>query len=720
MATAAIVQTYLIALGRSPEPSAVQRWTTFLHSGHSLADMVSEIASSAEFNGLHGSAANCNFHTIRTLFRKASGKKLTKAEAARVVAYWLMRRPAKDVVLSLCKARTAQFGSHMFPLLYPNSARPMNSEAYRIWVQDFETDQRERIDGPQSRNDVERSTRQPTISIFMDCSTTDLCAATKSIESLRSQSCQNWELVIVAGACDSKPALERLQELASDSPQIKLLVSPADDSETLPHNAILDAATGEFAAWLDAGDILNSFAILEVVRELQANPGSMLLYTDEDLIDAEGQRSSPAFKTSWNVDLLLAGDWVGGLAVYRVSRVREVGGLRADRHPFERFDLLMRFVESLDPALIRHIPKLLYHRREHDPARIPRFPEALANVGTPAMKSVVERNLYASGSKVEIKGAFLGGRIWPHPVFPVPSPAPLVSIIIPTRDMPDLLGQCIQGLLHRTDYSNLEILVIDNDSSAIGTRLFFAQIAAHERVRVLPFPGDFNWSAANNFGAKAANGSVLLFLNNDIDVTNSDWLREMVSHAIRPSVGIVGAKLYYKDDRLQHGGMMLDNRGNCLHLYRFADPGEPGYLGQLALTRDVSAVTGACLAVRKEVFEELGGFEEQHLKVTWSDVDLCLRAYKHKYRVVWTPFAELRHLECATRGFDTTPERIKRFHKEQEYMSKTWGTRLCEDPFVNPNLTATETGLYLSPRFDHRGQNDTGKRRGRIAVQRPA
>src|ERR1017187_7657602 len=708
MTTAAVVQASLIALGRSPEHSDLQHWTTFLHSGHSIAKMVGEIKASPEFRSLHGPAADCNFDTIRALFRKASGKRLTKVEAARVMAYWLLRRPAEDVVISLCKANASRHGSLVFPLLYPNGASPTDFTAYQNWVHDIEDETR--TVGPPTRDDAELFGYRPTISLLMDCSTAEFSAITKTIESVTNQSYQNWELVIGVGADESWPAFQWLQNLARDSSQVKLVVPPAGCSGSLPRNAILDAASGEFIAWLDEGDLLNPHALLEVVRVLQEHPDSMLLYTDEDLIDPQGQRSSPAFKSSWNPDLLLAGDWVGSLAVYRVSRVKEAGCFRSDSHPFENFDLLIRFVESLDPALIRHIPKPLYHRRDHAPGRSPRFPDALANVGTPAMKRIVEHNVDASGSKIKIKGAFQGGRIWPHPIFPVPSPAPLVSVVIPTRDMPDLLGQCIQGLLHRTDYPNLEILVMDNNSSAIGTRLLFAQLSTDKRVRVLPFPGEFNWSAANNSGAQAANGTVLLFLNNDINVTDDGWLREMVSHGIRPLVGVVAAKLYYKDARLQHGGMVLDKNDNCLHLYRFADPGEPGYMAQLALTRDVSSVTGACMAVRKQVFVELGGFEAQHLKVTWSDVDFCLRARKHKYRVVWTPFAELQHLECATRGFDTTPERIGRFRKEQDYMRRTWGAQLHEEPFVNPNLVATEAGFRLSLRTDYSAA-DNGRRR---------
>ena len=701
IASAAIMQAYLIALGRPPEPAAVNHWNVYLSDGHTMEDFVGEITSSPEFISLHGPPSESRFNTIRNLFRRAAGKRLTKLQAAGVVSSWLMRRSARKVVLNLCDAKVKRAERHVFPLLYPNGASPSDTTAYRCWLEDRE---RAAASGSAEHTDDTFHYR-PTLSLLMNAENASSSAVLESIESIIRQRYDQWELIVAHDAGLSERVRQPLAQLSIERPQIKLVVK-----STRTDDELIQAVSGEFVACVDPGDQLSADALWEVVRLLQQHPETVLVYSDEDVIDATGQRSSPSFKTEWNPDLLLAGDWVGKLAFLRRNRVLEVGGFRGECHPYENFDLLLRFVEAIEPGLIRHIPKLLYHR--HEDAFAERgFPNSLANIGSPGLKRLVEGNLKSSGSPVEIKGTFLGGRIWPHPVFPLPSPAPLVSVIIPTRDMPELLGQCLHGVLHGTDYPELEILIVDNESSQIGTRLLFSQTSADERVRVVPMPGEFNWSAANNLAAKAARGSVLLFLNNDIAISDSDWLREIVSHVVRPTVGIVGAKLYYPDDRLQHGGMAFSRDENCIHLYRYADKGESGYLGQLALTRDVSAVTGACMAVRKPVFEELGGFEDHHLKVTWSDVDLCLKARRHKYRVVWTPFAKLGHFECASRGLDTTPERIRRLQKEQQYMRETWGDALHSDPFVNPNLIATEPGLRLSPTSSDHVSFGNGKQR---------
>jgi GT2 family glycosyltransferase len=683
--SAAIVQSYRIALGRAPEPSALAHWTRFLNDGHSLLEMVAEIVASPEFAAVNGSSRNSRLATIVSLFRRSSGRQLTRAEKADVISNWLMLRSAEKVVFRLCRSKLDNSGSLLFPLLYPTGANPTDDAAYRYWVADFE-----RLLEAQSEQSFEYL---PTFSLIVSSGSTDPDTLTKSIDSALAQRYPNWELIICADPGRAGSGHGSPQALSRHDSRVRFIDCPS--SADTPNSA-LETASGEFVAWLDSGDSLSHWALSEVVRALQKSPQAKLLYTDEDLVDAQGQLSSPVFKTQWNPDLLLAGDWVGSLAVFRRSRVQQVG-LRRGCDQFDRFDLLLRYVDSLDPELICHVAGPYYHRWHTDNEVSRRFPDQMANVGTPELKRIVERHLSECKSEIRLRSSVLGGRWWPRPVFPLPSPAPLVSVIIPTRDMPELLGQCIHGVLSKTDYSDLEVLIIDNDSSAIGTRLLFSHLSADKRVKILPFPGDFNWSAANNMGAQAAQGSVLVFLNNDIEITDSGWLRELISHAVRPSVGVVGAKLNYKDGRLQHGGMVCDGIDNCLHIYRFADIEDPGHLGQLALTRDVFAVTGACMAVRKVVFDELGGFESRDLKVTWSDVDLCLKARARKLRVVWTPFSKLRHLECATRGHDTSPERIRRFLKEQDYMRATWGRVLREDPFVNPYLAATESGLTLSP-----------------------
>jgi GT2 family glycosyltransferase len=273
-------------------------------------------------------------------------------------------------------------------------------------------------------------------------------------------------------------------------------------------------------------------------------------------------------------------------------------------------------------------------------------------------------------------------------IWPLPQPLPLVSVIIPTRDRSELLAQCVEGVLNRTDYANIELLIVDNDSTEAATLALFDRfVGGDKRVRVLHHPGRFNYSALNNAAAREANGEILLLLNNDIDVIESGWLREMISHALRPDVGIVGAKLLYANERIQHAGVVLGPGGNMHHLYCLANKDDTGYFGQLALARTLSAVTGACAAIRRSVFWEVGGLADTNLAVAFNDIDLCLRLGDHGYRVVWTPFAELFHLESASRGPDNSPAKQALFTREWQYMRRTWGSLLeSGDPFHNPNL----------------------------------
>ena len=274
-------------------------------------------------------------------------------------------------------------------------------------------------------------------------------------------------------------------------------------------------------------------------------------------------------------------------------------------------------------------------------------------------------------------------------IWPIPAPEPLVSVIIPTRDRADLLSQCVDGVLHRTEYSNLELLIVDNESVETDTLTLLDRLTHSDgRVRILHHPGVFNYSALNNAAAREARGEVLLLLNNDIDVIESAWLSELVAQAIRPDVGLVGAMLRYPNEQVQHAGMVLGPDGHATHLCRFSSRNDPGYFGQLALPRTLSAVTGACAAIRRAVFFEVGGLDEVNLPVTFNDVDLCLRLGDYGYRVVWTPGAELFHLECATRGLDTAdPAKSERFLRDLKHMRNAWGSLMeSADPFHNPNL----------------------------------
>jgi GT2 family glycosyltransferase len=284
-------------------------------------------------------------------------------------------------------------------------------------------------------------------------------------------------------------------------------------------------------------------------------------------------------------------------------------------------------------------------------------------------------------------------------VRPLPDPPPLVSAIVPTRDRADLLGRCLEGLLHRTDYGPIEVLIADNGSAEEATFRLFATLARDARVRILPMPGPFNYARLNNRAVAEARGEVLLLLNNDTEVLEPGWLREMVSHAVRPEIGAVGCKLLYPNGRVQHGGVILGIGWPCGvagHHFVGAAGGAAGPFGQLALVRSVSAVTAACLAVRRHVFEEAGGLDEENLPVAFNDVDLCLRIRERGYRNLWTPFAVLRHWESVSRGLDLEGENARRFRREIAYMRRRWGEALDNDPYWNPNLSLMDSMRTLA------------------------
>lgn len=456
-------------------------------------------------------------------------------------------------------------------------------------------------------------------------------------------------------------------------------------SATTLLNKALRAAKGAFTCRLGDGDRLDPDLVAHLSRAAAA---ADVVLGDQDVIDdASGGFRSPSFNAGWDPEAALARP-PRSLVMARTEVLRRMGGFRALAEGDHDWDVLLRASRTVPAARIGHICAILVHRRP---------PAADAGLDTPgAGRPIVRSHLDDTGrSACRIDGT---GRSEPiRVVYPVPSPAPLASIIIPTRDQVDYLRPCLEGVLHRTAYPSLEVIVVDNGSGDDRSRRFLREAASDPRVRVLSDDEPFNWSAMNNRAVAAMRGEVAVLLNNDTDVIEPDWLREMVSLALRPSVGIVGAKLLYPDRRVQHAGVGLEPELGSVHLWRYADGVAPGYLDQLRIVRSVAAVTGACLAIRRSVFEEVGGLEQDELRITWSDTDLCLRVRAAGYRVVWTPHALLYHVELATRGHDLTDEQRARFDRESRIFKQRWGRMAETDPYFSPDLVmlASEPRLRL-------------------------
>jgi FkbM family methyltransferase len=545
---------------------------------------------------------------------------------------------------------------------------------------------------------------RPLISIILSTAGKSEVALRDSFNSIVTQLYSNWELCVTVDAV-AEPQIEALvHSTVPHDLRIKLIRPNSLLSAASATNLALDLATGQFVAFVRAGDILPEHALYEVAFALGADQRIDILYTDHDQINPDGQRSDPWFKPGWDPDLLLAQDYISNLAVYRRTLVESIGFLRPDFEEAELYDLALRATAATASGCVHHVPAILYHRRsEKGTNGLEKALTALRAIRS-AHRAVRDHLDSLGNTKALLRPApQTPGAI--RIIWPVPEPTPLVSLIVPTRDHSELLAQCVEGVLHRTDYSNIELLIVDNGSLEPATATLFDRLGREEpRVRILRRPGPFNFSALNNAAARAAKGEVLLLLNNDIAVIESGWLREMVSQALRPDVGIVGAKLIYANETIQHGGVTLGPQGQITHVHRFASRNDPGYCGQLSLSRTLSAVTGACVAIRRAVFFEVGGLDEINLQVGFNDIDLCLRLRDFGYRIVWTPFAELFHVESVSRGYDdfgelfqldsvlreyedADPVKRERGLREWQHMHKTWGAMLeSGDPFHNPNL----------------------------------
>ncbi len=570
----------------------------------------------------------------------------------------------------------------------------MNQD-YPYWLGRYERN------GPAQRRDaaahIGRLTDPPSISVLMPAGDPPLEQLQAATESLRAQFYPKWELLVADGSPAGSPVAAWLRDIQAQESRIRSIRPGANPDETALRNAVFGLATGSFVTLLRPPDRLSPWALYQVAVAISAQPDVDIVYADEDSIDGAGRRSMPFFKPDWNPELMLGLDLIGPGGVFRRSLVERAGGFRADMDSALDYDLALRAVDQTAPDRIRHIPRVLYHRQAGRPA-------CSAGDARRAVQASLSRG--TSGGRVEPSAE---APDWIRTIYPVPRPEPLVSVIIPSRNHADMLARVADGLLHRTDYPALDILIADNGSDEPEALALLNRLALDHRVRVLRCPGPFNYAALNNRAVGEAAGSLVLLLNNDIDPIGPGWLREMVSHAIRPGIGAVGARLLYPDRTVQHGGVVAGLFGVADHQYLQTPDTDPGYFGQLKLARNITAVTAACLLVRRDLYLEAGGLDDIRLPVAFNDVDFCLKLAEKGYRNLWTPHAELYHLESASRGADRSAAKSARLKREMEYVRQRWGRWLANDPQWNPNLSLQFNGVALAfPPRDPTGDRPTG------------
>ena len=529
---------------------------------------------------------------------------------------------------------------------------------------------------------IERLQHHPLISLVMPVYNPPPQFLRRAIESVINQLYPNWELCIADDASPDRQIPAILAEYVVKDPRIRLVRREVNGRIAAATNTALSIANGDYVAFMDHDDEISELALYMVAVEVNRFPDADLIYSDEDKIDEKGRYCNPFFKPEWNVDQFYSQNFLNHLCVIRKTLVDGAGGCRIGYEGSQDYDLILRLIEHIPAANIRHIPLVLYHWRWVPSS----FSKQSLDVAIDAARRALAEHFQRRGQPVSIS---LQPTAKHHlrVQYPLTDPPPKVTAIIPTRDHVDLLRQCIDGLLYGTDYPELEIIIVDNGSVEPATLDYLAGLAGRG-VTVLRYDRPFNYSAINNFAAAHANGAVIALLNNDIKMIHADWLREMVGQAMRPEVGAVGAMLYYPDGTIQHAGVVTGLGGVAGHIHQAQPRIDVGNYDFVNVVREVSVVTAACMVLRREVFEAVGGLDAEGLPVAFNDVDLCLRIRAKGYRIIWTPNAELYHLESASRGQDVVPEKIERFLREFRVMRQRWGDQaLAADPFYSPNLS---------------------------------
>lgn len=560
-----------------------------------------------------------------------------------------------------------------FPKGGKSSRGSRTPSEYEVW---FEKHRTKSSDFERLREESRAFAHRPCVSIITPVFNTPVAWLEECVQSVLDQIYEEWELILIDDNSDEPELLSLLPEIAQRDSRIVLAKSARRGGISAASNRGLEVAAGDWIGFLDHDDLLEPDALFQHVKWLQDHPNVDLIYSDEDKLTENGL-DAPIFKPDWSPDYFLSCNYICHFTVIRAAVLAKVGGFRSEFDGAQDYDLFLRIVEQT--TRIDHVPRVLYHWRRSRASTaddIRRKPGSL-ETGRLALEAHLERQAARGHVTVD----------WRTHAYWIKRElieAKRISIIIPVRDRVDLLARCVDSITRETIYTPYEILIVDNDSESAEARDYLSR-SPH---RVVSYAGPFNFSAINNFAVEQTDSPWLLFLNNDTEVIDGDWLTIMAEHVQRPEVGAVGPRLLYPDDTVQHGGIVVGVGGIAEHAFRGFPAESPGVCRQLQVTRNYSAVTGACLMTRRDVFNQVQGFDEEKLPVTFSDVDLCLKIRRAGYLVVYTPFARLYHHESGSRRLSVEP-------RETGVMRERWSDLLEYDPYYNPNLSRERADFSL-------------------------
>lgn len=577
-----------------------------------------------------------------------------------------------------------------------NSNIALNKElveytSYKDWINKYDTINKDDINAMKLH--VTNFGYLPVFSIIMPVYNTPIKFLEEAIKSVLNQVYPHWELCIANDASTDKSIKFLLDDFQNQDSRVKVIHRKVNGHISAASNSAIELATGDFIALMDHDDLIPKNALFEFAFQLNIDKSIDILYSDEDRIDENSIRSNPYFKTKYNAELMLSHNMVNHFGVYRRSLVNSVGGFRLGFEGSQDYDLILRVVDQTTYEKIVHIPSILYHWRASEIEKS--YSEKFMDKCVKSAQNAIRDHLLRKNQTGEVYSNEVIPS-WHRVIRSFPNSDPLVSIIIPTKDKAEILRKCCNSVLQGTKYDNFELIIVDHESIESETAKLFLELEADSRVKIIKYKGKFNYSAINNYAVNKSSGDLLCFLNNDVEVISSLWLREMAAQAILNDVGAVGAKLLYPDERLQHGGVILGVGGVAGHRFHLLSRDDIGPHGLAVLSADIAAITAACLVVRKSVFYEVGGFDEENLTVAFNDIDLCIKISQRGYRNIFNPNALLYHYESLSRGDDLTGDKQKRFMSEVNFMMNKWGDLLLQDPYYNPNLNISSADYSLS------------------------